>query len=70
MSDCDIVYHTACTYEGLSVFSPSLVVENTTQIAVNTMTAAIQAASKICSLLVNGQIRYTRGNSFYRGHDL
>ncbi len=44
MVGCDIVYHTACTaYEGLSVFSPSLIVENTTQIAVNTMTAAIQA---------------------------
>ena len=39
---CDLVYHTACTaYEGLSVFSPSLVVKNTTQIAVNAMTAAI-----------------------------
>lgn len=44
MSGCDVVYHTACTaYEGLSVFSPSLVVQNTTQIAVNAMTAAIQA---------------------------
>ena len=47
MSGCDVVYHSACTaYEGLSVFSPSLVVENTTQIAVNTMTAAIQAGLK------------------------
>jgi len=44
MTGCDVVYHTACTaYEGLSVFSPSLVVQNTTQIAVNAMTAAIQA---------------------------
>lgn len=44
MAGCDVVYHTACTaYEGLSVFSPSLVVQNTTQIAVNAMTAAIQA---------------------------
>jgi UDP-glucose 4-epimerase len=44
MKGCDVVYHTACTaYEGLSVFSPSLVVQNTTQIAVNAMTAAIQA---------------------------
>jgi len=44
MVGCDLVYHTACTaYEGLSVFSPSLVVKNTTQIAVNTFVAAIQA---------------------------
>lgn len=47
MAGCDVVYHTACTaYEGLSVFSPSLVVENTTQIAVNAMTAAIQSQVK------------------------
>jgi UDP-glucose 4-epimerase len=44
MKGCDVVYHTACTaYEGLSVFSPSLIVQNTTQIAVNAMTGAIQA---------------------------
>jgi UDP-glucose 4-epimerase len=44
MAGCDVVYHTACTaYEGLSVFSPSLIVQNTTQIAVNAITAAIQA---------------------------
>ena len=44
MKGCDVVYHTACTaYEGLSVFSPSLIVQNTTQIAVNAITAAIQA---------------------------
>lgn len=39
----DIIYHTACTaYEGLSVFSPSLITANTTQISVNAMTAAIR----------------------------
>lgn len=44
MTGYDVVYHTACTaYEGLSVFSPSLVVANTCQIAVNAFTAAIQA---------------------------
>lgn len=44
LADCDIVYHTACTaYEGLSVFSPSLICQNTMQISVNLMTAAIQA---------------------------
>ena len=38
MKGCDIVFHTACTaYEGLSVFSPSLIVENTVQISVNAM---------------------------------
>lgn len=43
----DIVYHTACTaYEGLSVFSPSLVCKNTIQISVNLMTAAIVAGAK------------------------
>jgi UDP-glucose 4-epimerase len=44
MSGCDLVYHTACTaYEGLSVFTPALVVNNTFQISVNAFTAAIQA---------------------------
>lgn len=47
MQGCDLVYHTACTaYEGLSVFSPSLIVQNTTQISVNAMVAAIQANVK------------------------
>jgi len=42
--DADLVIHAACTaYEGLSVFSPSLVVRNTVQISVNTMTATIRA---------------------------
>jgi len=44
MRGYDLVYHTACTaYEGLSVFSPSLIVANTCQISVNAATAAIQA---------------------------
>ena len=44
MRGFDLVYHTACTaYEGLSVFSPSLIVANTCQITVNAATAAIQA---------------------------
>lgn len=43
-SGVDLVVHTACTaYEGLSVFSPSLVVRNTTQITVNIMSACISA---------------------------
>ena len=35
MEGCDIVYHTACTaYEGLSVFSPSLISGNELSIAI------------------------------------
>lgn len=40
----DLVVHSACTaYEGLSVFSPSLVVRNTIQITTNVMSACIRA---------------------------
>jgi len=43
MKGCDIVYHTACTaYEGLSVFSPHLVSQNTYQITATLLSAAIQ----------------------------
>lgn len=43
MKGCDIVYHTACTaYEGLSVFSPALVSQNTYQITSTLLSAAIQ----------------------------
>lgn len=39
---CDIVYHCACTpYEGLSVFSPCLVSQNTYQITATVLSAAI-----------------------------
>ncbi len=39
----DVVIHTACTaYEGLSVFSPYLVGQNTYQISMSTFTAAAQ----------------------------
>lgn len=42
--DVDLVVHAACTaYEGLSVFSPSLVVRNTLQITTNVMSASIRA---------------------------
>jgi len=38
----DIVYHTACTaYEGLSVFSPALVCQNTYQITASIASAAV-----------------------------
>ena len=43
MAGCDIVIHAACTaYEGLSVFSPSLVTQNTFQITSTLLSAAIQ----------------------------
>lgn len=43
----DVVYHTACTaYEGLSVFSPDLVVRNTSGIATTAITASIRAGVK------------------------
>jgi len=43
MAGCDIVIHTACTaYEGLSVFSPHLVTQNTFQITSTLLSAAIQ----------------------------
>lgn len=39
----DLVVHTACTaYEGLSVFSPSLVVRNTMQITTNVMSMCVK----------------------------
>jgi len=42
-SKIDIVVHAACTaYEGLSVFSPSLVVQNTAQITANALSASVQ----------------------------
>lgn len=43
----DVVIHTACTaYEGLSVFSPSLVNLNTSQITSTALSASIQAGVK------------------------
>lgn len=43
----DLVVHTACTaYEGLSVFSPALVVRNTSQIITTVMSASIRAGVK------------------------
>jgi UDP-glucose 4-epimerase len=41
-----MVVHAACTaYEGLSVFSPSLITANTVQATVNSVTAAIRAGA-------------------------
>ncbi len=47
LADVDIVYHCACTaYEGLSVFSPHLIVENTVQISTTVFSASIQQRVK------------------------
>ncbi len=43
MKDVDVVYHCACTaYEGLSVFSPKIITDNTFGITVSVVTAAIK----------------------------
>lgn len=43
----DLVVHSACTaYEGLSVFSPALIVRNTSQITATVMSASIKAGVK------------------------
>lgn len=42
MKDVEIVYHCACTaYEGLSVFSPSLITDNTYGITISVLSASI-----------------------------
>lgn len=47
MKGVDIVYHTACTaYEGLSVFSPQLVCQNTYQITASVASAAVAQGVK------------------------
>lgn len=47
MRGVDIVYHTACTaYEGLSVFSPNLMCQNTYQITASVASAAISQGVK------------------------
>jgi UDP-glucose 4-epimerase len=47
MQDVEIVIHAACTaYEGLSVFSPALIVKNTTQATTELLSVAIQANVK------------------------
>jgi UDP-glucose 4-epimerase len=43
LKDVDLVVHSACTaYEGLSVFSPAHVVQNTTQITANLLSLSVQ----------------------------
>ena len=47
MENVELVIHAACTaYEGLSVFSPALIVRNTTQATAELLSVAIQAKVK------------------------
>lgn len=47
LSNVDTVFHAACTpYEGLSVFSPHLVTQNTYGISTNTLIASVNAGVK------------------------
>jgi len=40
---CDVVFHAACTaHDGLSVFSPAFITQNTFQITMNVLSAALQ----------------------------
>jgi UDP-glucose 4-epimerase len=44
MKNVDVVVHSACTaYEGLSVFSPNLIVQNTMQITASVLSASVKA---------------------------
>lgn len=66
----DLVVHAACTaYEGLSVFSPSLVVANTVQATTNTVGASIRAGVKRFVYL-SSMARYgDHGNKIYHEFD-
>lgn len=47
LKDVDLVIHAACTaYEGLSVFSPALVVANTTQATIELLSQSVKAGVK------------------------
>lgn len=69
MEGVDVVYHCACTaYEGLSVFSPSLIVENTVGITATVLSAAIQNKVKrfvYCSSMA----RYGKGEPPFKETD-
>lgn len=63
----DVIYHAACTpYEGLSVFSPSLVCQNTYQISVNIMSAAIKNGVKRV-VMCSSMARYGNGHNHSYG---
>lgn len=47
MKDCDVVFHAACTaHDGLSVFSPLFITQNTYGITMSVLSAAIQNSVK------------------------
>lgn len=55
----EIIYHCACTpYEGLSVFSPALVVENTFQNTIDLLSQAIQVGSMKRFIYMSSMSRY------------
>ena len=64
-TDVDLVVHTACTaYEGLSVFSPALVVQNTTQITSNLL--SLSAKHKVKKFVyLSSMARYGTQESPY-----
>jgi UDP-glucose 4-epimerase len=60
----DVVLHAACTaYEGLSVFSPALICENTYQITASTLSVSIHAGVKKFVYL-SSMARYGTQDSF------
>ncbi|HSH67949.1 MAG TPA: NAD-dependent epimerase/dehydratase family protein, partial [Bacteroidia bacterium] len=55
----EVIYHCACTaYEGLSVFSPSLVTMNTFQNTSNLLSAAVAAGSLKRFVYLSSMSRY------------
>lgn len=55
----EVIYHCACTpYEGLSVFSPALIVRNTFQNTANLLSAAIQAGTMKRFIYLSSMSRY------------
>lgn len=58
MQGVDVVYHTACTaYEGLSVFSPNMICQNTYQITAAIASAAVSQKVK-CFVFCSSMARY------------
>lgn len=58
LQDVDVVYHCACTaYEGLSVFSPHLITQNTSGITASLISASIEVGVKRF-VLMSSMARY------------
>lgn len=71
LTGCDIVYHCAAlAYEGLSVFSPSLIAENVVVGSVNVMVAAIRSGTVKRIVSMSSMARYGQGDPpFSEWHD-